>query len=114
MSGCFAAILPVKLSSNDHALALELADSTGAFGNHHILAAQPPQFQQVKLTSIQVNTHFRLFLRFLFHSFDTLVATVIFSFMKPEFRFEKTRRHVHSRNTERPVAEFFRKYFLGK
>jgi hypothetical protein len=60
MSGSFAAILPVELPSNDHALALELADSTRAFGNHHIFAAQPPQFQEVKLTSIQLNTHFRL------------------------------------------------------
>jgi hypothetical protein len=112
VSGSFAAILPVKLLSDDHTLAPELADSTSAFGNHHIFAAQPPQFQQVKLTSIQVNTHFRPFLRFLFHIFDTLVAAVIFCFMKPEFRLEKTRDPTRSKKTVKLVVQFYRMSFL--
>ena len=65
----------------------------------------------MKLASIQVNTHFRLFLRLLFHIFDTLVVAVIFCFMKPEFRFEKTRDPNAFKKTVKLAVQVYRMSF---
>ncbi len=113
MLASFAPVLAVELFSDYHALILEFADSTSAFGNHHIFATQPPQFQQMKLTPIQVNTHLPLFLRFLFHTFDTLGAAVIFCFMKAEFRFWKTQDLCAQKNSAELVVQLYRKHLLG-
>ena len=89
-----AAVFSVELLSDYRAFAFELADFTGALGDHHVFAAQPPQFDEVELASIEIHFHSGSLFSSICVSFlqslstaSLLSAEAIFCFMNPESRF---------------------------